>query len=87
MVAVNAVHPAYLAKVMIDKLLARKEKSAMIVTASVAGLRSMAGNTIYGCTKTFATFLGEGLSFEYKGKIDFLAWQPGYVHTKMVGFK
>jgi len=46
MVAVNAVHPAYLAKVMIDKLLARKEKSAMIVTASVAGLRSMAGNTI-----------------------------------------
>lgn len=86
-VAVNAIQPAYTAKVLIDQLLARKQRSAIVVTASVAGIRPIAGSLIYCCTKTFATFLGDGLSHEVKDKIDCLAWQPAYVSTKMVGNK
>eukprot|EP00351_Strombidinopsis_sp_SopsisLIS2011_P005791 CAMPEP_0116888698 /NCGR_PEP_ID=MMETSP0463-20121206/23854_1 /TAXON_ID=181622 /ORGANISM="Strombidinopsis sp, Strain SopsisLIS2011" /LENGTH=141 /DNA_ID=CAMNT_0004553991 /DNA_START=478 /DNA_END=903 /DNA_ORIENTATION=- len=68
---------------MIDQLKSRKGMSAIVYTSSVAGSRPIPGTLTYSATKAFATYLGRGLHWELKGKIDVLAWAPGYISTKM----
>jgi short-subunit dehydrogenase len=41
------------------------------------------GNLIYSATKTFASYLGEGLFYEFEGKVDVIAYNPSFVTTKM----
>jgi len=55
------------------------------VTSSGLGCRSYAGILTYSCTKTFASFLAQGLSYELKGKVDCLDWECGETKTKMLG--
>ena len=83
-VACNALHPIYTAKVLLDQLLERKKKPAIVITASVLGSTPTAGILDYSCTKTFADFLGRGLSYELDCKIDCLSWRAGYVKSNMV---
>lgn len=81
---VNAVHPMYLSKVLLPQMLARGKKSAIIVTSSVFGQRPLGGASIvYSATKSLASFLAVGLSYELEGKIDCLAWECGAVATKL----
>ena len=81
---VNALHPTYLAKALINQLLARGKKSAIVVTSSVFGQRPTGGASIvYSATKSLARFLAIGLSYELEGKSDVLSWDCGEVATKM----
>lgn len=81
---VNACHPMYLAKALINQMAARKQKSAIVVTSSVFGARPVGGASIvYSATKSLASFLAVGLSYEQQGKIDVLAWEAGEISTKM----
>lgn len=57
--------------------------SAIVYTSSVAGSRPFPGNLTYSASKVFTTYLGRGLYWELKGKVDVLAWAPGYITTKM----
>ena len=59
--------------------------SAIVVTSSGLGCRPIAGSVAYSCTKTFASFLAQSLSYELAGKIDCLDWACGEVRTKMLG--
>lgn len=83
-VAVNALHPIYTAKVLIDQLLARGKLAALVITSSGLGSVPVAGILDYSCTKTFVDFLAQGLSYELEGKVDCLSWQAGEVSTKML---
>jgi short-subunit dehydrogenase len=80
---VNALHPLYTTKVLLNQMLARKKRSGIIVVGSVAGSRAMAGQLCYSATKSFASIMGQCLHYECKDKIDVISWEPGYVATKL----
>lgn len=82
-VKVNALQPIYLAKVLIPQLLARNKLSAIVITSSQLGKIPVPLCVPYSCTKTFASFLARGLSYEYDGKIDCLDWALGQVKTNL----
>ena len=83
MINVNALHPAYLSKALLSTLLARSTMSGIIITCSGAGLIPMPGLGTYSATKAFATYLGQGLSYELRGKIDVEAFTCGLTDTNM----
>ena len=55
------------------------------MTSSGAATRPFAGFLTYSCSKSFASFLAVGLSYELRGKVDCLAWEAGETKTKMLG--
>ncbi len=57
----------------------RKERSAIIVTSSIAGTTPMPSSLAYSSAKTFVTFLAQGLFYELKNKIDVMSYAPGFV--------
>ena len=65
-------------------MLAREHLSAIVVTSSVSSLNPTAGSMIYSATKSFASYMIQGLSYEVEGKIDCLDWCPGEVDTKLL---
>ena len=83
----NAIHPAYLAKVMAAQLNARfekkGEKAAMVFVSSAASMMASPGNLIYSAAKIFTSYLGEGLYYEFEGKVDVLNYMPASVETNM----
>lgn len=85
---VNCNHVIYTAKAMLGKLVERfdvkKKKSAIVVLSSIASIKPASGATTYCATKTFATFMAEGLCYELKGKVDVISYQPAGVATKMI---
>jgi short-subunit dehydrogenase len=62
----------------------KKKKSAIVVISSVASIKPISGATTYCATKTFATYVAEGLNFEVRDKIDVISYTPAGVATKMI---
>ena len=80
---INALHPMYTAKVMIGQLLARSERSAIVVTSSGLGSRPIAGCVTYSSAKACSSFMAQALSYEVRDKIDVMSWEAGVAGTKM----
>jgi short-subunit dehydrogenase len=58
MVALLTLHPIYLLKVLLNKLLSRKKRTAIIITGSGASTFPGAGVLTYSASKIFVSFLG-----------------------------
>lgn len=84
-VTVNALHPIYLIKALLNSILKRNARTAIVITSSGLGSAPMPGILAYSCSKSFSSFLGEGLNWELKDKVDVLSWQCGEVSTKLLG--
>ena len=84
-VNVNALHVIYMTKIMVPTFVERfktsGKKGAIIVTSSGLGSRPISGTITYSATKSFASFIAEGLNHEFKDKIDFLSYQAGETAT------
>ena len=70
----NALHPCYLAKaitpLMLGRIVKKGQKSAMIFVSSMAQDVPAPGNLTYSAAKSFCSYIGEGLSYEFEGKCD-----------------
>jgi short-subunit dehydrogenase len=55
-----------------------------VTVSSGLGAFPCAGNLTYSCTKTFVDFLGQGLNYELKNKVDCMSWQAGETSTNML---
>ena len=77
-VAVNALHPVYIIKVLLNQMLDRAKKSktrgAIIVTSSGLGSIAVPGCISYSASKSFSSFIAEGLNFELKQHIDVMSY-------------
>lgn len=86
-VMINTLHPAYLSKVMAPQLNARfakkGQKAAMVFVSSLASVVPSPGNLTYSATKSFCSYLGEGLSYEFEGKVDVINYMPSSVGTNL----
>eukprot|EP00347_Sterkiella_histriomuscorum_P002655 403367310 len=84
-VNINALHPAYLSKVLIKQLQARTQRSAIIITSSGLAGFPASGAITYSASKAFSSFLGQGLNYELKDKIDVMSYELGETRTKLLG--
>jgi NAD(P)-dependent dehydrogenase (short-subunit alcohol dehydrogenase family) len=74
----------YTAKVMVNQLIDRKERSAIIVTSSGLGARPVAGCVTYSAAKACSSYMAQALSFELGDKVDVMSWEAGPAGTKMM---
>ena len=84
-VTINALHPIYLIKALLPKLLAREKRSAVLVTSSGLASVPVPGIATYSAAKSFSSYIAEALHIELKDKIDVISFQCGEVHTKLLG--
>ena len=70
-------------KSLLDGMMNRKQRSAIIVTSSIAAQLVFPCLTFYAATKVFVSRISRCLNLELKDKIDVMTWEPGYVKTKM----
>jgi short-subunit dehydrogenase len=79
-----ALSVAYFTKSMLNTLMGRENRSAIIITSS--GIRNipMPGVQSYAATKAFASNFGIALSYEVRHKIDVMVWEAGSTETNMV---
>jgi short-subunit dehydrogenase len=72
--SVNAMQPVYLCKVLLGQMLARSQKSAIVITSSGLGNRPFPGAATYSAAKSCVSYLGEALTYELQDRIDVLPW-------------
>lgn len=89
LVAVNALHPIYMTKAMINlKFEKRQFRSGILNVSSTMSRTLVPGFTTYGATKkilsTFTKILGMEASM-YKKPWDVLDYRPGFMPTKLSG--
>ena len=82
---VNTFQPTFMIKVLLEQMLAREKRSAIIVTSSVLGSLPVAGTAVYAATKAYASSFTQALAYELSDKIDFAHWPCGMVRTNLLG--
>ena len=55
----------------------------MVFVSSAASMMASPGNLIYSAAKIFTSYIGEGLYFEFEGKVDVINYMPASVTTNM----
>jgi short-subunit dehydrogenase len=56
----------------------------MVVVSSAAACNPLPGISTYSACKSYASVLLRGLSYELRGKVDCMAWQPAEIKTKLL---
>ena len=85
-IRVNAGASAMLTHALINKLLARKDRSAIINVSSTGHNSPLPYLGVYPATKRFLTFFSYSLHDNYSHKIDVQNLTPAWVSTKIAGF-
>ena len=66
-------------------MLARDHLSAILITSSGLRIIPVPGVITYSASKSLASYLAIGLSYELEGKIDVMSWTLGMTDTKLLG--
>ena len=80
----NSLHPVYLTKALLPKLLARNGRSAIIVTSSGLAGMPMPSVLCYSSTKACVSNFFSGLSYEVREMVDVMVWEAGATDTNFV---
>ena len=83
MYTINGLHVIYMAKVLLEKMLKRKKKSAIVVTSSGLARVAMPGIISYCSTKVLVSRFCESIAHEVGDKVDVMAWEAGAITTNM----
>jgi short-subunit dehydrogenase len=73
-IRVNALHPVYLGKVLVEKMVKRSKRSAIILSSSSAALFHIPNNASYSAAKALVSNFFSAVHYEVKDKIDVLVW-------------
>lgn len=83
---VNSLHPVYLNKALLPRMLQRSQKSGIINVSSVAHLTPVPGLALYDASKVFINYFTQAVAFELKAdgtNIDMMEYSPSLVYTKL----
>ena len=82
--SIKALHPLYASKVLVNQMIERKERSAIIVTNSGLGMRPIPGCVAYSAANACSNFMAQALNYELNPhKIHIMSWSAGAAATKM----
>mmetsp|Transcript_39119 Transcript_39119/g.34807 ORF Transcript_39119/g.34807 Transcript_39119/m.34807 type:complete len:81 (+) Transcript_39119:555-797(+) len=71
-------------KLLLNKLLDRPLKSAVINMSSQSSFVPLPQYGIYGASKSFNHFFSMSMAQDYGEKIDFLSCRPSYISTGII---
>ncbi|MCP4364198.1 MAG: SDR family NAD(P)-dependent oxidoreductase [Planctomycetes bacterium] len=80
---VNLVSMSFLSRIVAERMLKRKHKSAILNIGSVANEGDWPYVSVYGATKAYMNALTTSISLEYKGRIDVTCVNPRRVTTEL----
>ena len=80
---VTGLHNVYLLKALVQKLLDRDKRVAVLFTSSMASETLMSGMSNYSATKAMISNYGESVHYELNSNIDVTVWEPGYVYSNI----
>mmetsp|Transcript_43537 Transcript_43537/g.31785 ORF Transcript_43537/g.31785 Transcript_43537/m.31785 type:complete len:177 (+) Transcript_43537:235-765(+) len=83
-VAINALHPLYLTKVLLPKMEDRRKKGAILFISSLFGRMPSSGISTYSASKAFVSYFGQALAIELENKIDVTVYEAGEISTKLL---
>jgi 17beta-estradiol 17-dehydrogenase / very-long-chain 3-oxoacyl-CoA reductase len=73
-VNVNVLHPGFMTRTLLHQMLKREQRSAIIYVSSIVAAIPAPGHSLYAATKSFVSYLGMGLNYELRDKVDVLAF-------------
>ena len=80
---INGLHVVYIAKVLLERMLRRKQRSAIVVTSSGLARVAVPGIISYSSTKVLVSRFCESIAQEVGDRVDIMAWEAGAITTKM----
>lgn len=80
---VNIGHVVYLLKAMIEPLLNRSGRSAVVITSSISAALPLPTIAMYGASKVFEKYLAEAINYEERNNLDVISYEPGYVCSNL----
>ena len=80
---VNCVPMTILSGMVIQRMLQREQRSAIINISSVAGQNPCPFISTYSATKAYNDFFSKSIGMEYDEKIDVLSVQPMFVESNL----
>jgi short-subunit dehydrogenase len=63
-----------MARSVLPLMVNRDKKSGLIVVSSGLGHKPVSGTITYSASKSFASFIAEGLNYELEGKVDVMSY-------------
>ena len=76
-------HSAYTLKTFIPQLLSRKKRPGLFITSSMSAHYPITGFLAYSACKVFLSYLGIGLYYELRDKVDVTVLEPLFVASKI----
>jgi 17beta-estradiol 17-dehydrogenase / very-long-chain 3-oxoacyl-CoA reductase len=84
----NITPQCLLTRILIDTMVGREYRSAIIDLSSVSAFSPIPYSNIYSASKVFSNYLTRALAYEQRGdRIDFVSVLPGYVATHLTKMK
>lgn len=83
MIYVNTLAVTFLTKIVLQKMLKRKNRSLIIGSGSVMGTFRFPTRSVYGSTKSYLEAFYESLQREYSDRVDFTNLEIGPVETEL----
>ena len=83
MIYVNTLAVTFLTKIVLQKMLKRKNRSLLIGSGSVMGTFRFPTRSVYGSTKSYLEAFYESLQREYSDRVDFTNLEIGAVETEL----
>ena len=86
MIDVGIMPATMLTKLLTDKMLTRRKRTAVLFVSSVQAQAAIAGTATYGASKVYLDYLAKALAHENRESMDVLSFQCGLVFTKFIGY-
>ena len=81
MSVINVVPQVVLTRMLIDKFLERKNRSAIINMSSSSSVYPLPNFVLYSATKVLNDYFSRGISYELQNKVDILSAKPFFVKS------
>ena len=83
-IKIQCIGPTILTSLFLQRFEKRSKRSAIINTASVAGVLPSKDTIVYSICKAFLRFFTLGIHTEFKNKYDIISVEPGFVSTNLI---
>ena len=81
---VNMYSQVGMTNILLNRMMQREKRSAIISISSVMGTVPIAGRALYSATKAFNDHFSKALSYAYNSKIDMMTVRPQWIRTRWI---
>jgi len=79
------LHSVYLSKILLERLMKRPQRSAIIFTSGTGAYFPLPGGLTNGASKAMVSNWGKSLHYEVGHQVEVLVWNPMGIKTPVIG--